>query len=92
MSKITVGGLGAAALFVFWSVLLIPWSTFGLLASGLAFDGGATFRACSFALSIWTYPVVLLLALILALARRQPRFALLPLLNAAVFLIAGGPL
>jgi hypothetical protein len=78
MSQITAGSFGAIALFVFWSVLLIPWRRIGWLAMGLAFDNGHTLQAYIFAGSIGSYPVVLLIALVLVLARRQPRFALLP--------------
>jgi hypothetical protein len=76
-------------LFVIWFLLLIPWWRIGMLASGLAFDNGPTFHAYGFAWSIWTYPVILLIALALALGRKKPRFVFLRVLNALVFCIAG---
>ncbi len=55
-----------------------------MLAPGLAFDNGPTFQAYTFAWSIWTYPVILLIALALALGRKEPRFVFLRVLNALV--------
>jgi hypothetical protein len=76
-------------LFIFWFLLLIPWWTLGRLGMGLAFDEGHTTKVYAFVWSIGTYPVVLLIALALALSRKEPRFAFLPLLNALVFCITG---
>lgn len=56
---------------------------------GLAFDGGHTLQAYAFAWSIGSYPVVLLIALVLALSTKKPRFVFLPLLNGLVFCITG---
>jgi hypothetical protein len=59
------------------------------MASGIALDTGHNFQVYAFVLSFWTYPVVLLMALALVLARKQPRFVVLPLLSALVFFITG---
>ena len=80
----------AITLFIGWFLLLIPWSTLGLLGMGLAFDAGHTPKVYIFVWSIGSYPAVVVIALILALARRDSRFALLPLLNVAVFLATSG--
>lgn len=40
--------------------LLLPWLPFALL-SGMAFDGGDTLHARFFLLSVWTYPVAVII-------------------------------
>jgi hypothetical protein len=56
---------------------------------GLAFDEGHTLKVYAFVWSIGSYPAVVLIALVLALARKEPRFALLPFINGLVFCITG---
>jgi hypothetical protein len=56
---------------------------------GLAFDEGHILKVYIFVWSIGSYPAVLLIALILTVATKRPRFALLPFLNVLVFCITG---
>ena len=65
---------------VLWSILLIPWLPFALLA-GMAFDGGYKWEAYTFVSSLWTYPVTV--AAVWAFRRRWPFVVCLPLLNVA---------
>ncbi len=67
-----------------WIVLLVPWPFFGYVAM-FAFDGGHTVKAYVFAYSIWTYPVAVILAIVLR--TRWPRAILLPLVNLLAFLV-----
>jgi hypothetical protein len=70
----------------FWVFLLIPWFPFAALA-GMAFDGGRTLNAYIFVWSLWTYPVALVISVILK--RWVPNMILLPFLNIMGFLISG---
>ncbi len=54
----------ARALFIFWIVLLVPWLLLAPL-SGMAFDGGYTAEAYTFAWSVWTYPITVGLTAVL---------------------------
>jgi len=62
----------------FWLVLLILWFPFVSL-SGMVFDGGATATAYRFVWSLWTYPVSVVIGILLR--KRLPLFSLLPVLN-----------
>ncbi len=70
----------------FWVFMLIPWFPFAAMA-GLAFDGGSTFAAYLFVWSVWTYPVVLIIAMILK--RWIPNAMFLPFLNVVGFVLSG---
>lgn len=70
----------------FWVFMLIPWVPFAMLA-GLAFDGGPTSNAYLFVWSVWTYPVVLIIAMICK--RWMPSVMFLPILNVVGFVISG---
>jgi hypothetical protein len=69
----------------FWLFLLLPWMLIAPM-SGLAFDGGRTTEAYIFLWSIWTYPVVLIIALILK--RWVPSMMFRPLLNILGFVVS----
>ena len=59
--------------------LLTPWLVFTLFAP-MAFDAGHSYKTYAFVWSIYTYPITLTAALVL-----RKKYALLPLLNIAVF-------
>jgi len=67
-----------------WLVLLVPWSFLNYVAM-FAFDSGLTIKAYVFAYSIWTYPVAVLIAIVLSI--RWPRTLLLPVVNLVAFLV-----
>jgi pheromone shutdown protein TraB len=69
-----------------WLILLLPWLPMALL-SGMAFDGGPTWRAYLFAWAMWTYPLSVVAAFILR--RSIPASVFLPALNVAAIVIAG---
>jgi hypothetical protein len=75
----------AAALFLFWIVLLLPWLAFAG-PSAMAFDAGPTFAVYVFVMSIWTYP--LSVGIVWLLRQKAPLIALLPCLNIAACLIS----
>jgi len=72
-------------LLSFW-LLLLPWLIFAPL-SGMAFDGGSTFKAYTFFWSTLTYPITLCAAFLLR--RKAPMASLLPVLNLVGFIIGG---
>ena len=78
----------ARALLVIWVFLLIPWVVLAPL-SGMAFDGGYTWKAYLFVGSLWTYPIVLAIAIIALHRGKGTLVLLLPLLNVAGTLVAG---
>jgi hypothetical protein len=71
---------------VIWGILFVPWIPFAF-AAGMAFDGGYTPGAYVFVGSVWTYPLVCLIAAILK--ERVRWLVLLPGLNVIVCLISG---
>jgi len=64
--------------FYFWLVLILPWFVFAGLA-GMAFDGGPTRGAYVFVISVWTYPLSVLI--VGFFRRRVPWVTILPVLN-----------
>jgi hypothetical protein len=85
---LTYGFIGDAATSTFskivlsiWSVLMIPWLLVAGMA-GVAFDGGARSAAYMFVWSVWTYPIVLLIAVIFR--KKSPLIIWLPFLNFVV--------
>jgi hypothetical protein len=74
------------ALLIVWVVLFVPWAPFALL-SGMAFDAGPSIHAYVFFWSLWTYPFVVLTAVLLR--RKVPMLVILPCLNFIAFLISG---
>ena len=78
MNKTEAIKLTSNIVFYVWLLLLLPWFLFAGLA-GMAFDGGATLGAYVFVISVWTYP---LSVLIVGLFRRRvPSLISLPILN-----------
>lgn len=69
-----------------WLILLLPWLPMALL-SGMAFDGGPTWHAYLFMWAMWTYPLSVIVVLILR--RSVPLSVFLPVLNVAAIVIAG---
>jgi len=51
-------------LFVLWILLLVPWLPFAPF-SAMAFDAGPSFSVYLFVVSLWTYPVTVLVAFVL---------------------------
>ena len=76
----------AAALFLLWIILLLPWLIVATV-SLMAFDAGPKFAVYVFVWSIWTYP--LSVGIVWWLRQDRPLVALLPLVNIAVWLISG---
>ena len=76
----------AAALFLLWMILLVPWFLFATL-SLMAFDAGPSLAVYIFVASIWTYPVSV--GFVWWLRDREPLIALLPCVNIAVWVISG---
>ena len=62
----------------FWCLLLLPWIIVAPL-SGMAFIAGKNAVVYVFVWSVWTYPIVLAISVILK--RKRPLFAYLPALN-----------
>jgi hypothetical protein len=70
---------------VIWGILFVPWIALAF-AAGMAFDGGHTTQAYVFAWSVWTYPLVCLIAVILK--EKVQWLVLLPVLNLVTALVA----
>jgi hypothetical protein len=68
------------ALIVAWLSLLVPW-LYLAPASFMAFDGGDALHVRFFVLSICTYPVAVVIALLLR--NKKPWLLLLPCINLA---------
>lgn len=78
MNKIEAIKLTSNVVFYVWLLLLLPWFLFARLA-GMAFDGGTTLGAYAFVISVWTYP---LSVLVVGLFRRRvPSLISLAILN-----------
>jgi len=75
----------AAGLLAVWFLLLIPWFPFARLSRAV-FDVGR-WDAYMFVWWLWTYPVMVGLAVLFA--RKIPLFSFLPLLSLLGFLISG---
>jgi len=73
------------ALLVVWVLLMVPWFFIAPLL-GMAFDGGSTLEAYILVSSVWSYPLCVLIAFLLA--RRLPKTVFLPFLNLAVFVVS----
>jgi XTP/dITP diphosphohydrolase len=73
------------AIFIVWFLLLLPCAPM-LFLVGMAFDGGSTLRAWIAVLSVWTYPIAVLIAFLCK--DRRPLMALLPILNILGFLLS----
>ncbi len=76
----------AAALFLLWMILLVPWFLFATV-SGMAFDAGPSLAVYIFVASIWTYPASV--GFVWWLRDREPLIALLPCVNIVVWVISG---
>ena len=76
----------AAGLFLLWIVLLLPWLLFAT-TSLMAFDAGPSLAVYILVASIWTYPVSV--GIVWWFRDREPRIALLPCVNIAVWIISG---
>jgi hypothetical protein len=70
-----------------WLFLLMPWMLFAM-GSGMAFDGGPTSSAYLFVWSVWTYPLVLIAAMILK--KWIPQVMFLPFANIVMFMLSAG--
>lgn len=69
-----------------WLILLIPWLYFAP-ASFMAFDSGDSLHARLFVLSVCTYPIAVVIALLLRNAK--PWLLLLPCINLVGWFISG---
>jgi hypothetical protein len=76
----------AKAVLIFWLVLLVPWLILAPL-SGMAFDAGDRPEAYAVVWSVWTYPVTLIIVMVLR--RSVPWIFLLPIVNFAGCLAGG---
>lgn len=76
----------AAALFLLWMALLLPWLILAPL-SGMMLDAGPNFAVYLFIGSIWTYPVSV--GIVWKFRQITPLVALLPFVNIAISFIAG---
>ena len=76
----------AAALFLQWMILLVPWFLFATV-SGMAFDAGHSLAVYILVASIWTYPVSV--GFVWWFRDRKPLIALLPCVNIAAWVISG---
>jgi hypothetical protein len=76
----------AAALFLLWVVLLLPWVVLGPM-SGMVFDAGSKFVVYVFVASIWTYPISV--GLVWMFRDDRPLIAFLPLINIALAISSG---
>jgi hypothetical protein len=62
-----------------YGIILVPWiPVFTVMGSGMAFEGGYTFRAYAFVASAWAYPALVGVAFFLR--RRRPRLVWLPVI------------
>lgn len=62
-----------------WGLILIPWLPFfTLMGTGMAFEGGYTFRAYSFVVVAWAYPAFVAVAYLFR--KKNPKLIWLPLL------------
>lgn len=76
----------AAALFLLWVVLLLPWIVLGPMA-GMALDAGPKFWVYVFIGSIWTYPISV--GLVWMFRDDRPLISFLPLINIALAFFSG---
>jgi hypothetical protein len=76
----------AAALFLLWVVLLLPWIVLAPMA-GMAFDAGPKFWVYVLVGSIWTYPISV--GLVWMLRDDRPLISVLPLMNIALAFFSG---
>jgi len=73
-------------LFWVWYIIFLPWIPFAFI-SAMAFDAGYTIRTYVFAASVYSYPIVVLIAV--AFYDRNDLLVLLPCLNCLGILISG---
>jgi len=76
----------AAALFLLWVVLLLPWIVLGPM-SAMAFDAGPKLEVYVFVGSIWTYPISV--GLVWMFRNDRPLISFLPLINIALAFLSG---
>ena len=74
----------AAALFLIWNVLLLPWIVIAPLL-GMVFDAPPTFSTYVGVWSIWSYP--LSVGIVWIFRKKHPLITLFPCINLVVFLI-----
>jgi hypothetical protein len=74
------------ALIVAWLSLLVPW-LYLAPSSFMVFEGGDTLHASFFVLSICTYPVSVVIGLLLR--KRKPWLLLLPCINLVGLFVSG---
>lgn len=66
-----------------WLLILGPWLTVALMATGMAFEGGYTLDAYLSLVSFWAYPVLVVTGWLLG--RKWPALVFLPLLTVVPF-------
>jgi len=69
-----------------WSILLVLGIPFGLMGTGMAFEGGYTFGAYFFIVTTWSYPVLVAMAVLFR--RKKPRLIWLPALPLLVMALS----
>jgi hypothetical protein len=75
----------AAALFLVWNVLLLPWIVIAPFL-GMVFDAPPTFSIYVGVWSVWTYP--LSVGIVWMFRKKHPLITLFPCINLVAFLIA----
>ena len=75
----------AAALFLIWNVLLLPWLVIAPLLA-MVFDAPPTFSTYVCVWSVWTYP--LSVGIVWMFRKKRPLITLFPCINLVVFVIA----
>ena len=68
-----------------WCVLLAPWLLVALMGTGMALEGGETFEAWYFIVSMWSFPLFVAVAFLFR--RRRPLVVLLPLASFGLLLL-----
>lgn len=62
-----------------WLVLLVIGAPFGLMGTGMTFEGGYTLSAYLFVITIWSYPALIVVAFVSFFLRgRHPALLWLP--------------